>query len=209
MILDSAMQLKQELIARNYAHLGDNAGALRAEAVSVRPVLNRQLSVGLSRQDRNDYHLEIRLRKPAGNAYETAVNLKRKSPNEVHIGIIQFLRAPSNPDVVHSSIEADGHAPLCKEKRPLHLGLSAGHKDGGTGTLGAFVENSNNKTAILSNSHVFGDKAQTRICQPGDKMPRIAGARDLRWRSYGSFWPSGRHPQTARCRASFWRNWRT
>jgi len=71
--------------------------------------------------------------------------------------------------------EADQDSGLGQAHKPLHIGLSVGHKNSGPGTLGAFVSTDQGE-AILSNCHVLGlsgrispkdDNAPHYIYQPG------------------------------------------
>jgi hypothetical protein len=164
MNLENALELKSELIRENYKQVREDAG-LRVNGLSVDLILQRRLGVGLSRQAENDYHLEIRIMQRRGGAAQSAQQVKDKAEKEVHIGVIQQLRIPSLSELISGVQQHPGLPGYCCEKRPLHLGLSLSHVDGGVGTLGGFVEK-NGRNAILSNCHVLALSGNAALSSP-------------------------------------------
>jgi hypothetical protein len=172
MNLDNAMNLKSELISQNYREITADPGErVRPNGLRVPSAPGKQLSVGFSRRGIQDYHLEVRLANAAGSAHRAAQKVKAQAEKEVHIGILDSLRVPPLETLIESAKETAQDATFCDHKRPLHIGLSVGHVNGGAGTLGAFVEDSAGRAAILSNCHVLALTGQGRskdwIYQPG------------------------------------------
>jgi hypothetical protein len=84
--------------------------------------------------------VELRLRRPRGQAAELAQELKAKAPKEVHVALIQSVHIPTPNMLMQAAAQSRASAKLACERRPLHIGLSIGHVDGGAGSLGAFVQ---------------------------------------------------------------------
>jgi len=149
-------------------------GLQSAEAPAKRRAEAR-LAVGYSRVGDNpaDYILELRVQRK-GVAFAAAEKIADHVNGDANIEII--------PEVtIQPRAEPRGAArvrQLCQKTRPLHLGLSIGHADGASGTLGGFVELERGD-GIISCSHVIallGDidfDAQNPIYQPGpsDRKP--------------------------------------
>jgi len=164
--LDNAVELKNNLITRNYEAAGHNP-AVRVEALTANQIRDSQLSIGLSLKSADNYHLEIRVKKKAGNAYNAAIETKQKAESEVHVGVLGPISVPFRDEA------ADGgwkYAPFCgprNARAPLHLGLSISHLDGTAGSLGGFAETVDNQQAIFSNAHVLGSASDIPIYHPG------------------------------------------
>ena len=167
MQLDNAIELKNSLISRNYRAAGQDA-ATRIQALPVEQIVPSQLSIGYSLHGPDDYHLEIRLKKRGGNAYNAAMEAKARAENEIHVGIMQQqLRVPFHYEAAHGMPKAAPFCLPCRSPEKLHLGLSISHLEGTAGSLGAFVETQNNEQAILSNAHVLGTGKDSPIYHPG------------------------------------------
>lgn len=176
MNLDNAVELKQRLLEEMYRDApGGNVG-LRAQGLPVREAHAEQLGVGYTRVGKSDYQLALRLRRRRGRAYEAAMRVKKRAKEEVNIAFIESLSVPSVGDLVQAAQKAASH-PFSARKRPLHLGLSIGHRNGGPGTLGAFVETSDGEDAILSACHVLApvgnSKKDDPIYQPGKESSQL------------------------------------
>jgi len=141
------------------------------EAVKLDP--GRRLFVGFSRGTKDDYRLELRVQREGSLAHEAALEFKKQAKGEANIMVVQRIAVPSVPAALDTKASDDEG--LGRAKRPLHIGVSVGHKNSGPGTLGAFVGTSQGD-GILSNCHVLGlsgridpgdDKAPHYIYQPG------------------------------------------
>jgi hypothetical protein len=175
MNLDNAIELKQQLLEEMYSDItGENLG-LRTQSVPVRSLPAQQLSVGYSRKSNQDYQLELRLKRHSGPAYDAAQETKARAPKEVNTAFIQSLRVPSEGDLIQAAARTAETSLFSSWRRPLHLGLSIGHGNGGPGSLGAFVQTSEGKDAVLSCCHVLAPVGQANkgdpIYQPG-REPR-------------------------------------
>src|SRR5690242_1885480 len=155
MKLANAMELKQQLLSQVYSDAPEGDVAVRAEAFAVRDLPADQLHIGYSRMSGSDYRLELRLKRRSGRAYKAAMRVKDQAKGEVNLAFIESLRVPSESDLIRAAAKVAEKTPFCARKRPLHLGLSIGHANGGPGSLGAFVETSEGKGAILSVCHVL------------------------------------------------------
>jgi hypothetical protein len=147
--------------------IGSEAGAKIESIVPERP--EKRLAVGLSRIEKEEYHLEIRLQREGGWAYDKAKEYQAKGGGEVSVEVVEKVEVPSIVALQSAGLPAWMTKPY--RSRPLHLGLAVGHPDGGSGTLGAFVETRDGKDGILSCNHVLavsnrGDK-KDKIFQPG------------------------------------------
>ena len=151
-------------------------GAERRKGTELQALIEQRpesrLAVGYSRKSANDYQLELRVQRPGGPAHKQAEELKEtEAKGEANIEVITVVEIPAQSHV--AKLEA---APLGESRRPLHIGLSVGHPDGGSGTLGAFVGNAT-ADFILSNNHVFALMGKAKklepIFQPGgtDRWP--------------------------------------
>jgi hypothetical protein len=175
MNLDSAKELKQQLLNEMYPDASRENLGLRVQALPVRGQPAQHLSVGYSRKSGQDYLLELRLKRRRGPAYEAARKIKERAGKEVNIAFIESLHVPSEGELIQAAARTASKSPFCGHRRPLHLGLSIGHGNGGPGSLGAFVCTSDGKDAILSNCHVLAPVGKARrgdpIYQPG-REPR-------------------------------------
>lgn len=137
MDLSNAKELQNEVFKQMYAdELAGNQFWLRSQALPVRATPQDQLSVGFSRKGRQDYHLELRLRRERGRAYrgrayQVAQSVKARAETEVNIALIESLDVPSHNDLIAYATQTADSALFKCQKRPLHLGLSIGHGNGG------------------------------------------------------------------------------
>jgi hypothetical protein len=167
MQIDHALDLKNTLITRNYSALGISSAA-RTESLTADQVVPSELSVGFSLNKPDDYHVEIRVKRKRGNAYNAAMEWKRKSENEIHVGVLQPVRVPFRDEAADDG--AGRYEDFCQpRKQTLHLGLSVSYLDGTAGSLGGFVETNDNQQAVLSNAHVFGSEDNDDLFHPGKR----------------------------------------
>jgi hypothetical protein len=176
MNLDNAMELKHQLLAEMYDVPQGNVG-VRAEGLAVRDLPTDQLSIGYSRTGSSDYQLALRLKSRRGRAYNAAMRAKANAKAEVNLAFVESLRVPSEADLIQAAAGMVEKTSFCARKRPLHLGVSIGHGNGGPGTLGAFVETSEGKDAILSVCHVLAPVNNANlgdpIYQPGKESKQL------------------------------------
>lgn len=134
----------------------------------------KMFAVGYSRQDEERYRLEIRVRSRTGQSYGLATEIQEKlGEEEVNIGILQRIAIPKEFTAAAASEEnADANSSLRSKQSPLHLGLSVGHQNGKSGTLGGFLlDVDSGEQYLLSCNHVLALCNQARrgdsIYQPG------------------------------------------
>ncbi|MFQ5866075.1 MAG: hypothetical protein ACE5IW_12680 [bacterium] len=172
MTKQSVLGLKQEILeslsAESQSRIGTEAQGL------VSPNVERRLAVGYSQLSKKDFWLELRVQRGKGTAYRKAEEIKEKACGEANIEIIPRIEIPSK-SAVHQLTRKKKQ--LTKRIRPLHMGLSVGHLDGGVGTLGAFIDTPKGE-AVLSNNHVLAMMGRAElddpIFQPGkEDKPRL------------------------------------
>lgn len=160
-----------ELKAKVLESLSERRTGDQTEVLNI-PRVESRLGVGYSQKSDGEYQLELRVQKGKGAAYKKAQEFKEEAKKEANIEIIPRVYIPPQSDFDDKSKPL-----LARSARPLHLGLSIGHQDGGVGTLGAFVSDAKGRDCILSNNHVLALMNQARngasIFQPGnpDKWP--------------------------------------
>jgi hypothetical protein len=143
----------------------------------VHPKIEARLAVGYSKIKKSNYQLELRVQRGKGTAYRRALELKEMARGEANIEVVPVIEVPPRKKVPEK-----GRVRLTQRVRPLEIGISIGHLDGGAGTLGAFVELKDGRPAILSNNHVMArfNKAELGdyIYQPGQQDVRRQLARN-------------------------------
>ena len=161
---DSIISLKQEILNQLEQEKRQRGGIF--EELLVDPKPERRLAIGYSQVKKGDFRLELRLQKGRGYAYKMAESFKEKALGEANIEVVPRIEIPP----LVSLSETRSNKRLRQRERPLHIGLSIGHLDGGAGTLGAFVD-SPRGDAILSNNHVLAlmgtADLDSPIYQPG------------------------------------------
>ena len=123
-----------------------------------------RLAVGYSRYKKNDFRLELRVQRGEGKAFKEAEKFKTEAKNEANIEIVPLIEIPSKNKISESKVVQKSRK-LRDYVKPLHIGLSIGHREGSAGTLGAFLEIDNNEY-FLSNCHVLAPTTQTLINDP-------------------------------------------
>lgn len=179
MKLSSVLELK-ETISKD---LKDEAEFQLGTSVQglVNPKKESRLAVGYSKRKKNNYWLELRVQMGMGAAYRRAEDIKEMARGEANIEIVPIVEVPPRKNV-----PVKGRIRLTRKLRPLEIGCSIGHLDGGAGTLGAFVELRDGRPALLSNNHVLAlfNHAETGdyVYQPGrqDVRRQLAGNRIAR-----------------------------
>jgi len=168
---ESVLELKNEVLRSLMSAGGGRRGAA-AESL-VNPRIESRLAVGYSETSKGDFQLELRVQRKQGTAYQQALSFKERAKQEANIEEIPLIEIPPKTAVFDASAKPQ----LVTYARPLHIGLSVGHNDGGAGTLGAFVADADGNECILSNNHVLALLGQAEIrdavYQPGrpDQSP--------------------------------------
>lgn len=157
---ESVLELKSEVLKSLWAQTFQQHGAQAQSLVS--PRVDSRLAVGYSQIKKDDYQLELRVQRPHGSAYEQALMYKEKAKQEANIEVVPSIEIPTKAAV----FDISGQKGFTVEKRPLHIGLSVGHSDGGAGTLGAFVLDDEGNTCLLSNNHVLALMGQAKLDDP-------------------------------------------
>lgn len=187
----SILDLKKEILSpikrASKRQLGTGQESL------VHSEVQRRLAVGISQKEgkKDDFQLEIRVQM-GGWALQKAKEIRQEiGAAEVNIEVIPQIEIPSR-DTLRTFIAFERHSRGLREQiRPLHIGLSVGHLNGGAGTLGAFVDIKKKGVAILSCTHVLAPTEQADtgnyIFQPGkpDKSRFFANDRIARLGNYG------------------------
>jgi len=168
----SVVDLKNKILES----LAERQTAVETQVLTI-PRVESRLAVGYSQKSDGDYQLELRVQSGKGAAYRRALTFKELAKQEANIEVIPRIEIPPKKDISEMS---KTQAPLAQNVRPLHIGLSIGHANGGAGTLGAFVSDAKDRECILSNNHVLAlmNKAENGdpIYQPGnpDQWPLLA-----------------------------------
>ena len=168
----SVLDLKNKILES----LAERQTAVETQVLTI-PRVESRLAVGYSQKSDGDYQLELRVQSGKGAAYRRALTFKELAKQEANIEVIPRIEIPPKKDISEMS---KTQAPLAQNVRPLHIGLSIGHANGGAGTLGAFVSDAKDRECILSNNHVLAlmNKAENGdpIYQPGnpDQWPLLA-----------------------------------
>jgi hypothetical protein len=180
MHIDSARELKQDLLKRLLAPLCEVPKTGTAVAVAARAVTRlkpqpRTVALGLTRSGA-DVKVAVRIQNRALEGGAILEEIRRRARGEVDVRYVGRLvkRVPWHQ----------------QRQRPLLMGVSIGHFRITAGTLGCFVRTrSGREVRILSNNHVLVDenhgKAGDAILQPGrfdkGKNPRDAVGRLARF----------------------------
>lgn len=183
MRLSSVLELKERISEE----LKDKAEIQLSTSVQglVHPKKEGRLAVGYSKIKKNTYQLELRVQRGEGAAYRRALEIKEMAKGEAKIEILPTVEVPPRGEVPE-----EGRIRLTNRIRPLEIGISIGHLEGGAGTLGAFVELEDGSPAILSNNHVMAlfNNAEpgNYIYQPGrqDVSRQMATNRIARLHDY-------------------------
>jgi len=161
-------ELKEGLLGDLAQHLDSWASRTSVQSiVPERP--DRRLAAGYSKVEKDDFHLEIRVQRDTGWAYEKAKEYQAKASGEVTIEVVEKVEIPSMVSLEAAGLPGWISKPY--RKRPLHIGLPVGHSEGGSGTLGAFVQGRGEGDCILSCNHVLANSnkadKKAKIFQPG------------------------------------------
>jgi hypothetical protein len=135
--------------------LRDNS-AVRATASSVPSTPERRLAIGARYRAKNDYQVAIRVQRDSGIAMRRAHELISSLPNkdEADLGILRKVSAPSQ-NALATAAKSGGRHPGAVRKRPIDIGFSIGHLNGGPGTLGLLADSAKHGIVVLSNNHVI------------------------------------------------------
>lgn len=174
MKLDSVLELKQEIISSLQEEAEEKSYSTET---LVNPNIGSRLAIGYSKKGGNEYQLELRIQRRGGKASDRAEEIRKQAKDEANIEVVREIEIPTRKAIEEATSKV---RKLTKPIRPLHIGLSVGHTDGGAGTLGAFVYDKNDDICILSNNHVLALMGRAKdgdpIFQPGrpDQIPLLS-----------------------------------
>jgi hypothetical protein len=161
MELESARALKHEarLQVRALWEQDTTRRALGVHAQAIgRASRPRTIAVGVAPGNANDYKLAVRVQNPLLMDSPEVQSLRDMAKGEADIRFIGAVRKAQAP-VLQGRL------------RPLRIGCSVGHVRITAGTLGAFVQDANQTTMMLSNNHVLANENNAssgdHILQPG------------------------------------------
>jgi hypothetical protein len=170
MRLKQALALREVVLHDYYEDIIAVSPRFRAESAPPIERGEQRIAAGLARL-RNGYRVEIRIQREGGAAEDFADELKEEHGNNINIEILETLEIPAR-----TTTRSVSRRPLrMRSVRPLRIGTSVGHVEGGPGTLGALVEY-NGADAVLSNAHVLappGAERRDPIFQPGREGPFV------------------------------------
>ncbi|NQT80776.1 MAG: hypothetical protein HQ555_10360 [Candidatus Aminicenantes bacterium] len=158
----SVLSLKKEILATLKQEIERRTNVGQQSLVNSK--VESRLAVGYSRYKKNDFRLELRVQRGEGKAFKEAEKFKTEARGEANIEIIPRIEIPSKNKILKSKVVQQSRK-LRNYIRPLHIGLSIGHREGLAGTLGAFLEIDNNEY-FLSNCHVLAPTTQAQITDP-------------------------------------------
>ncbi len=164
---EAVVAFKQEILAEIDSKLGiDNPAAQVETILNQRP--ENRIAVGFSQIEEGNFRLELRIQRRDQWAYRYAQSLVERVKAEVNYEIIPRIEIPGDKETK----EALRCTPIIDRPTPLQMGLSIGTKDGGIGTLGAFLSRQDGDY-LLSCNHVMVSGVGARISQgliPGDAI---------------------------------------
>jgi hypothetical protein len=166
MQLNEALELREVVLHDYYEDIIAVSPKFRAESAPPIERGDQRIAAGLARL-RHGYRVEIRIQREGGAAQDFTDELQEEYGNNINIEVLETLEIPAR-----TTIRSIARKPLrMRLVRPLQIGTSVGHVDGGAGTLGALVEY-NGEDAVLSNAHVLappGARNGDPIFQPGQE----------------------------------------
>ncbi len=157
---ESVLELKQEVLTTLAQPQWTGTGVGTESLVSSR--LESRLAVGYSELGKGQYWLELRVQRGHGPAYRLAEEIRGKAAGEARVEVIPRIEMPTKKALTDMF---KGSKSLTKRQRPLHIGVSIGPREGGAGTLGAFVE-TDSGIALLSNNHVLAQMGRAEMNEP-------------------------------------------
>jgi len=177
-ILNSIIQKKSE----PKSEWGVSFQSDNSDFFKIKTNVLQKLAVGYSRKlsEEEDYTIELRTRSKKGWAYQLAESIKKDLGDEVNLKTLRKISVPNLAD--QGTKKSKGLSDFCSPTKDLYLGLSIGHLEGMSGTLGGFLENEDEEKYLLSCNHVIALCNQAEIgdliYQPGatDYIPERARA---------------------------------
>lgn len=164
MELESVLALKEDVLeraAQHYQQSRDDYANLAQGLLDQRP--EKRLAVGYSMFGPGDYRLELRVYREAKFAHRLAEEIVAEAKGEANIEIIPQVRVTARRDTSPPA------TPVVSAPGPLELGMSIGHPDGETGTLGAFVSIKDD-VHVLSCCHVIALNGRAKAGPKGDSI---------------------------------------
>lgn len=147
---ESVCDLKQEILHTIDTTLRFGKDGATSQALVRQPV-EKRIAVGYSQVAEGEFRLELRIQRRDQWAYRFAEAQVERTHGEVNFEVIPRIEVPSR----HAARSQGNCMPIVNlSDGRLHIGLSIGPNDGGTGTLGAFLSRKDGNY-ILSCSHVM------------------------------------------------------
>jgi hypothetical protein len=152
MKLQSLIDLRNDIWKRlDKHHASENGVEPGVLADYARMPPENRLSLGYIQLKKGDYRLEIRVQRSDLSAHHLAQEIKSEAKGEANIEVIPQIKVPPRGEISDS----DPQSPVLEVgKDRLQIGISIGHKEGGSGTLGAIL-NKSDGNYILSCNHVI------------------------------------------------------
>ena len=170
---DDLIALRDNELSAYYSELMEAGGSLRAEAAPVPAKTSQRLAIGGRRRSADDYDLVIRVQSFAGRAVTRAnlimdrIRRKYGENQGIDYAIVKRITAPSQRAVAGTGIDGAFGA---NKDRPISIGYSIGHREGGPGTIGLFAKAEDGIAAVSCN-HVLARANEADvgdwIYQPG------------------------------------------
>ena len=152
------IELRDRELSDYYSELMELPGNLRAQSAPVPPKTDQRLAIGGRRREGDNYDLVIRAQNVAGRAVTRAKQIIERIRKEygekqgIDYAVIKNrITVPSQKAVAETTARSSIGI---KHLRPLSIGYSIGHRDGGPGTIGIFAS-ADNGVAAVSCNHVL------------------------------------------------------
>ena len=163
MELSAILELKQQILADAAVRYHDRERYDTPVQAFLAQAPEKRLAVGYSKRARGDYRLEIRVQRWDQSAFRLARQIQQQVGGEANIEVIPRIQIP--PKTALLAVTEGPQTPVLEKPGPLQIGISVGHRDGGAGTLGAFVGtpdggspfDRNHVLARLGNASTGGD----------------------------------------------------
>lgn len=188
MRLESARDLKEEVLASLVVPVGNTTLSVGARPFETLPQIHRTIAIGVAHA-RPEYRLAVRVQRPelmTSALVERIVDKARGEADVRMIGRIDKRPAGRARRAAPRQAVPDAVAWYQANTRPLLIGASVGHVSVTAGTITAFVTRAG-RTCILSNNHVLANEDQASAGdwilqrakydggrQPGERIARLS-----------------------------------
>lgn len=173
MTKEELIYVRDQELSDYYSELMDASGSIRIEAAAVPSRTDQRLAIGGRRRDNGEFDLVLRVQSIAGRGVSRAQEIIRRvrerfgEKQGIDFAVVRKISVPSQKAVAEVARRSLFGV---RAKKPLSIGYSIGHQDGGPGTLGLFAS-ARDGIAAVSCNHVLArvNEANFRdwIYQPG------------------------------------------